>query len=399
MSLIRKVSYEDSWQVDPQERLRTSQQELILEAKYTVVSPVLGNNATGTASVTRSVQRASFLLATGGTPGDLAERQTRQRAIFQPGQGQSAKIEFVGYALAADVDAKVGLFDTNNGFFLQADGTTLYLVIRSDVSGSPVDTRYAQTAWEIPLDGTGGYPTLDFATAQTLIIDYDWGTGRIRFGFRIDGMVIVVLTVPWANVGTSQIIRNPNLPIRWEISSSGTTVRTLEALGGSVVSEGSNAVRGLSKPFDNGVTGVTASGGLETELVAIRLDNTSTPPGIEVGAGLVRSISVICTTGSNYIWRLRALTVGPTGGTWSSPSGSFIEYNTTRTGAVTGGVELDSGYVTDVDGQGVGAIDALLGLGYDIFTASAEIFSLTVQKIGPATSETFYGKIGVQQEG
>lgn len=117
------------------------------------------------------------------------------------------------------------MFDTNNGIFFEADGTTAKVVMRSRVSGSVVDTSVAQSSWNLDkLDGTGASGVnIDFTKQQIFCFDYQWlGSGRIRLGTIIDGKIIYAhqflnannLSVPYSQTGT--------LPFRVEVTNTGT---------------------------------------------------------------------------------------------------------------------------------------------------------------------------------
>lgn len=403
MSNLRKISYEDGWGVDAFGRLRVSQQRVLLEEKNVSVSPVLGNSVSGGASATRNAQRSSFSLTTGGA-GSKATRQSRQRATYQPGESQLIQMTFVGYEPVANVTASVGYFDDNNGLGFRIKGTDLCFFIRSDVSGTPVDIEIPRSSWQDRLDGSGGSTnpsgkTLDVTKAQILDIDFQWlGVGRVRFGFTIDGITIPAYENLWSNIGTGVYMRNPNQPLRWQIEASDATVRTLEVICGKVSSEGGSGTRGISLSYNTGRTQRTAAGGNEVEVIAVRLNPSGTPPGTEAGILFLKSVAIFCDSSSDFIWRVRVNPVGPTGGTWTTPAASFAEQNIGRTGAVTGGVELFCGYGTRSTDAAVGEVEDLLGLGFDIFTGQADIFSLTVQRADGSVSEDYIGALNFRQE-
>jgi hypothetical protein len=122
------------------------------------------------------------------------------------------------------ITRREGLFDDQNGLFLEDNGTNYGLVTRSYVTGSAVDTRVAQANWnKDKMDGTGvSGITLDFTKTQILWMDYEWlGVGRVRMGFVVDGMFYVAHEFLHTNALSEVYMSTPNLPLRSEIINDG----------------------------------------------------------------------------------------------------------------------------------------------------------------------------------
>jgi hypothetical protein len=134
------------------------------------------------------------------------------------------------------------LYDDNNGLFFDDNGTNYGVVVRSYVTGSAVDTRIAQSAWNVdPMNGTGpSGVTLDFTKTQILVIDFEWlGVGRVRFGWNVDGVTYICHQFLNANNLADVYMSTPNLPLRAEIINSGAgAASSLSAICSSVISEG-----------------------------------------------------------------------------------------------------------------------------------------------------------------
>jgi len=381
--------------------LRVSSPLLLLEEKAVTASPNVGNLATGGASVSRQAARSSFYLTTGGA-GSKATRQTRQRAPYQPGKSQKINVTFTAGTQAPGIVQRIGYFDDNNGLFFEINGTDLYFVVRSDVSGSPVDTKTARVSWvnengdNEPLDGTGPSGiALDLTKSQILQIDFQWlGVGASRFGFVIDGRPITCHVNLRANRGAGVYMRVPNQPLRWQIEAVGVaTVSALEAICGSVNSEGGFETRGLNVAFDNDGVGKSINGAGYTELLAVRL-NTN---GLASGTAVPLSFSLLCSTTSSFLAELWLNATGMSAGTtWASPTGSLIEGCFDRTGNYTGGVKLKSLYCSASANILTQEIPPLTGLGYDINTSLADVFSLRVYNL--SGNNTYYGSINMRQE-
>ena len=138
---------------------------------------------------------------------------------------------------------RMGLFDDNNGIFLQRSNNTISLVVRSNVSGSPSDSNYAtQANWNIDkMDGTGlSGLTLDFSKSQILTFDFEWlGVGCVRVGFVVDGNVFYCHQFNHANNITGVYMSTPNLPLRYQIENTGSGIASsIECICCAVLSEG-----------------------------------------------------------------------------------------------------------------------------------------------------------------
>jgi len=99
------------------------------------------------------------------------------------------------------------------------------VVIRSNVTGSPVDSEVAQSSWNgDKLDGNGlSGITLSPLNTQIMWFDMEWlGVGDVRMGFFIGGKQIIAHTFGNANAIPTVYMSTPNLPIRYEITNDGT---------------------------------------------------------------------------------------------------------------------------------------------------------------------------------
>ena len=237
--------------------------------------------------------------------GDTITRQTKRRLNYQPGKSQFIFLTTVLGNNVAGVTKRVGYFDENNGLFFEQDATDLKVVVRKGAS----DTAVTQTNWNIDtFDGNGPSGiTLNEANAQIFFIDFEWlGVGRIRFGIVVDGKLYYCHEVLNSNNITSVYMSTPNLPLRYEISSTSGTA-TLTQICSSVISEGGNPDEyiGLTRSVSNGTSHIDAnSAGTSYALVGLRLKST------HLGADVLpTSLDVISLTNDNFRW---ALCLNPT---------------------------------------------------------------------------------------
>ena len=197
----------------------------------------------GTASVNYVANESSFNLVIGSTSGDYIYRQGRTVQLYQPGKSLLILNTFSMSTLQSNLRQRVGYFTTGNGIYFEADGDDLYMVIRSSVSGSPVNTRIAQTDWnQDPMNGSGPSGiTLDPTKTQIFWCDIEWlGVGSVRVGFVINGVFYICHVFNHANQETAVYMTTASLNCRYEIENTGTTVGTptMKQICSTVISEG-----------------------------------------------------------------------------------------------------------------------------------------------------------------
>ena len=309
----------------------------------------------GTATSSHSTNSSSILMTVGGTSGDSMIRQTSKYFIYQPGKSLLSLNSFTMQP-RENVRQRVGYFDENNGIFLEHDGTTAYIVKRSYVSGSVVETRVPQSEWsEDKFDGTGyGKVTLDFSKAQLFWIDVEWlGVGSVRAGFVIDGKILTAHKFHHANRSISTYMTTASLPIRYEITNTGTTSvnTTLEHICNSIISEGGHSPKVITRAVSNALTGLNMSATEYRPLVALRL-KANRNGGIVIPSNSI--LYGLQAAPFNYVI-LQGAEI--TGGTWVSGGlESHAEYNVTATG-FTGGEVLLEGIFVGGSGVQATAID------------------------------------------
>lgn len=160
--------------------------------------------------------------------GSSASRTTVRYHHYQPGVSNLI-IQTLAHGDAGKANnvRRWGYYDTNDGIFWELNGTTKNVVIRSSVSGSIVETRIAQSSWNVDkLDGTGiSGMNLDLTKANFYFIDYAWlGVGEVRFGVLGPGgerNLCHVFQNPNAN--THVYMQSGCFPLRWENINVGST--------------------------------------------------------------------------------------------------------------------------------------------------------------------------------
>lgn len=223
---------------------------------------------------------SSFNLSVGTTNGASVITQAYTTQAYQPGKSLLSLNTFAFATLKANLRQRVGHFTSNNGIFFEADGTTLYMVKRSYVTGVAVDTRVAQSSWNgDPLNGTGPSGiTLDPTTVQIFWMDIEWlGVGNVRTGFIINGQFIVCHTFQHANISgqTTVYMTTATLNPRYEITNTGATASssTMKQICSTVISEGGYNPATQVAYSTNGTATTRISGANTlTSLTSIRLN-------------------------------------------------------------------------------------------------------------------------------
>lgn len=339
----------DSPSIDAFARWRVSQPTLLVDSKQVGGTPdlVTTTNVSGSGATSYQINRASTLLTVGAAVG-TAIRQTKSRAVYQPGKSLLDFQTFVMPPAQANLVCRVGYFDAKNGIFFQRDGSTLSIVRRTYVSGAAVDTVVTQANWNRDkLDGTGpsGY-ALDVTKANILAMDLEWlGVGRVRCYFVINGIPIWFHEFDNANNLDSVYMSNPNLPMRWEIEATAGIVGTasLESICGSINSEGGYEITGVTASVDMGSTVEQIPGGGFEELIAIRMRSAFT----EFATAFLQKLSVLASSSSSFLWRVVLNPTETVAGTWANvnPNASIMEYNLGRTVTENTGLQIVAGYV------------------------------------------------------
>jgi hypothetical protein len=392
---LATVAYGDGPNLDAFARLRVSQPTLLLDSKQVGGTPDLlaTTSVSGSGAVAYQIDRASTYLTVGAAAG-TAIRQTKSRAIYQPGKSLLGFITFVMPAAQTNLRGRVGYFDGKNGIFLQRDGSTLSIVTRSYVSGAAVDTVVTQANWNRDkLNGSGpsGY-TLDVTKANILMLDLEWlGVGRVRAFMVINGIPVWFHEFDNANNLTSVYMSNPNLPMRWELEATGaiTGTATMEAICASMNSEGGYEITGVTASVDMGSTVESVPGNGFEELLAIRMRSSFT----EFATAFLQRGSVLAASASSFLWRIVLNPTETAAGTWVNVNtgSSIMEYNLGRTVTENTGLLIACGYTATASNQASVDDRPVLTLGTTL-AGVTDVLSLQVRNLA-AGNEDYLGSL------
>lgn len=385
--------------VDAFGRIRVSQPYTLFDSQNRYgIDGQFSTSTAGSGAATHLSNESSVDMAVSTTSGDEVVRQTFRVFPYQPGKSLLLLATFKMDAAKTNLRQRVGYFGTNNGVFLEQGANGITFVSRTSTSGSPSDARYvAKASWNgDKLDGTGTSGiTLDLTKTQILFLDFEWlGVGSVRCGFVIDGQFIVAHTFHNANIQTSVYMTTAILPVRYEITNTGTVASSsaMKQICSSVMSEG--GYEAVSQEHSARMVSATSGSYITTTfkpLVSIRLASAS------LGAVLLPyNLNFLPTTSDNYELALFKNTTLTTP-TWTAVSSTSNAEQDIASTSMTGGTIVYSEYTTGKSGR----VPLATGSGYnwdlqlgsslagtsDIYTLAARTVSATGGGIG---SLSFY---------
>jgi len=339
-------------------RLRVSNPLTIFDSKNVMSKNNLFDEAlTGSGTVTYTSNNSTVNLNVTEVSGDKVIRQSKRVMSYQPGKSLLNLNTFVMNTLTADLKQKIGMFDANNGIFFYADGTTLKIVRRTYVTGSPVDTEISQSSWNgDKLNGTGdsGF-TLDPTKASILFMDFEWlGMGSVRVGFVINGNFIVAHTFNNANDLSTVYMQTANLPIRYEIETAATLAAgtyTLQQVCSTTMIEGGYAPEGVRQMIGTAsLAGVNlTSAGTFYNLATIRI-KSGRPYAVIVPSGF----EAAAVSNSDFEIQL-ILNATPSSSFSYTSYSDNVEYDLDGTKTITGGTIVGKSYLS---GKGTSLVTA-----------------------------------------
>lgn len=362
----------DGTNTDAFGRLRTSNPFTLFDSQSRFGADIHYSYVTDTGGTTTyNTNQSSVALSVTTTSGSTAVAQTFRVFPYQPGKSMLTMQTFTMTAAKTGLVQRVGLFSAYNGVFLEQGPNGVTFVIRTYTSGSVSDARYvAQADWNgDKLNGSGPSGiTLDLTKTQILWFDIEWlGVGNVRCGFIIDGAFVVCHTFQNANINTLVYMQTATLPLRLEITNTGTTASasTLTMICSTVISEGGYeqiSSTNIARSDGTGVSISNATGLSFTPIISIRINSSY------FGAVIIPSIiNFMATAQGNYeVALIRNGTL--TGATWAAGaiSGGMVDVDTAATAvtATTDGI-VQTDYVVSTN-QGSTPIIAPFGYNFDL---------------------------------
>lgn len=381
--------------VDAFGRLRTAAPFTLFDSQNRFgIDTQFDTSTTGSGATSHLANESSVQMSVTTASGDEVIRETKRVFPYQPGKSLLVMQTFVFAAQQENLRQRVGFFGANDGVYFEQNGTDVRFVVRTSTSGSASDTGYvAQSNWNVDkLDGTGpSGKTLNVTAspkAQILFMDFEWlGVGTVRCGFVIDGQFIVCHKFHHANDVTSVYMKTAILPLRYEITATGTLSSSadMKQICSSVISEGGyQQVKALSWARMTAATTVTTS---FEPLVSIRLNSGS------LDAVVLPAYYTVFPIPNNVDYEI-ALIKNPTltGASYNTATFDNVDFDVSAT-ALSGGTIVLQNYTK---GTNQSSGDAIVPTGYnfdlqvgrtiagtsDVYTLAARTISGTDDIIG-----------------
>jgi len=379
-SAVKTVS--DSTQLDAFGRLRVSEPTVLFDSKQLFDNePLFWDEELESGagiSAAHSVNTASTTLTSTLNTAGVFTRQSFMRFNYQPGKSQYILMTGIlkESGGGTGVVRSIGYFDDNNGLFFSDIEGTVNIVSRTNVTGSPVDIAVAQSSWNLDkMDGTGASGvTVDWSKTQIFVMDFEWlGVGRVRFGLNIDGETYYVHQLLNANALTEVYMSTPNLPLRYQITTTGSSpASTMKHICASVASEAGQQELGSIQAYSTGSSIISANvDGTIYPVVGIRLKSAN------IGADInLIDVNLAETQGNKTLEWLVLLNPTVTGTfTFADITNSSLQGATGDTATATGGVALATGFFTSGTrgGSSSGLVQNAIKLGAAIDNTVDEI--------------------------
>jgi hypothetical protein len=350
-------------------RLRIAQPFTLFDSSHRFADNGLWvtSNTASNSSVTFVENQSTVDMTVGTTANAEVIRETTKVFSYQPGKSLLILNSVTFSQPKANLRQRIGYFGQSNGIYLENDGNTNYLVVRTNTSSTVTETRVAQSDWNVDtFDGTG-YSSqlaetdrgpLDVAKANIFWMDVEWlGVGDVRCGFVVNGKMLTAHVFHHENRVTVPYMTTASLPLRLEIKNTGNTASnsTLSQICSSVMSEGGYELYGSQQSAGTVITSPVdlPTAGTYYPVISIRLKSTRLDAIV-----ILTALSILGISNAYYNWQVRAGANTTVGGTWvSAGDNSAVEYKLDG-GSVTGGRILASGF-TGATNQASGPIDIL----------------------------------------
>lgn len=214
--------------VDNKGYLKTTPSLLIFGYHFSQTDHSLWLNTatTGSGTSTLDTAKAAEVMTVTTANNDRVQLETKKVVKYKIGKGHFITISATVGAGKANVTKRWGYYSDTNGWYFSQEGTTNYVVQRSNITGSVVETKIAQANWNLDkLDGTGSSGiTWNFENGGVYVVEYTWhGNGLIRFGVQYENSIVYVHQFVQDNAQPYVSIRNPIQPVKCEIVNTGTT--------------------------------------------------------------------------------------------------------------------------------------------------------------------------------
>jgi len=317
----------------------------------------------GSGSYTYSANESAINLIVTSASGDYTYAESKRVMPYQPGKSLLVMQTFVFATANSNLKQRIGLFGTQNGVYLEQDGTTLYFVLRSYVGGSVDNSRrVAQADWNgHKFDGSAFYQRqLDVTKANILWMDVEWlGVGDVRCGFIVDGVPIVAHTFHNDNLNTTTYMTTSTLPLRAEIENTGNTgvTSTMKVICSTVISEGGYQGKSIINHASTTIVSndykTLSTPGTFYPMISMRLKSSRLDAVV-----LPIQVDALCSTSDNIYWKLLLNpTLNSNAGFADYSSLSSVQIDTAATSMSDLGTVINGGLIYQKGATAISGVD------------------------------------------
>lgn len=333
-------------------RLRVSEPHTLFDSQHQdVENDKWDTLITGSGTKTHLINESAIKLEIGTANNDSIIRETLRTMPYQPGKSLLIMNTGAMGTPKANVIQRIGYFGANNGIFFENDSGNNYFVLRSSVTGNVVETRVAQTNWNIDkFDGTG-YSSqakgpehtsgLNVNKANIFWLDVEWlGVGDVRCGFVVDGTMKTAHVFHNDNKNDTTYMRSAILPLRYEIFNKGVTTSNtiMRQICSTVISEGGYTQINQTRSASNPLIGKNLTNGINNPMVSLRLKTN------RLNAVVIPVIlDMYGLQATAYKYRIYENVTSLTNASWTTTdASSAVEYDISAT-AMSGGTLVREG--------------------------------------------------------
>ena len=325
-------------------RLKVSNPEVIFfnTFQYGIETDVWDTSTANGGTAVFNSATSSIDMAVTSTLNSECIRQTLNVQRYIPGRTSELTFAVRLTTPVTGIRRRFGLFDGTDGVYFEDNGGDYACVLIN----SGTVTRVARASWNgDKLDGAGVSGLTANAEAQQIVcFDYEWyGAGQVVISFVINGEKQVVHTFNTGNVLSTPWCKTPFLPIRCELKNTAGTAGTHHLYQGSnsLVIDGGSIRLGTPQNALTPLAGVTlTTANTFYPVLSIRLKSTA------LGGVALPSLFQASSLDNTSVF-YKVVRNATLNGTWvdQEDTNAFTQYNVTATGALSGGIVLDSGYV------------------------------------------------------
>jgi hypothetical protein len=333
-------------------RFRISEPFTLFDSQQRYIDNRKFSSATsGSGAVTHLPNESALKMDVTNASGDYVYLESKRVMAYQPGKSLLVMMSFVFATPKANLRQRIGYFGTQNGIYLEQDGTSLYLVLRSYVSGSVNNSRkIPQSEWNgHKFDGSTFNPRqIDVTKGNILWMDVEWlGVGDIRCGFIIDGVPVIAHIFHNENLYSTTYMTTGTLPLRAELeNTSGTSgSSTMRMICATVISEGGYQSFSTLDYASSSIVATNyktlTTAGTYYPMVSIRLKQNRLDSVV-----LPIQLDFLGHTSDNFLWKLLLNpTLNSTAGFTDHSTNSSLEIDTSATSMSDLGTTLQAGLV------------------------------------------------------